>query len=256
MESRSKPLASARIAALAVGIGMVLFFFAVPSHGQTVVTSTSLTAAVARAAGAKEIRTLTPADVKHPPEYELKPSDVAKLDGIQVVVYAGYERMVQKLLDVSGSKGIQAIKVDTALSPENLIQQARKIAAALHTEKAESAWEELFAAKLAALKAKLAPFAAKRAIVVFHAQPFARWAGLDVIQVLNPGEISVKALTEAVAQRPDIVVDIAHMPAARVIADNAHSRYAQIINFPGVGGTATLEDIFEFNTTQLVKAFQ
>jgi zinc transport system substrate-binding protein len=232
------------------------FLFSTPSYGQTVVASTSLTAAVAKAAGAKEIRILTPADVKHPPEYELKPSDVAKLDGAQAVVYAGYERMVQKLLDVSGGKGVLAIKVDTAMSPESLIRAAQKIAAALHTEKAESVWEESFSARLTALKSKLAPFAGKRAVAVFHAQPFARWAGLDVIQVLSPGEISVKALTEAVSKHPDIVVDIAHMPAARVIADNAHSRYAQIINFPGTGGTVTLEDIFDFNTTQLVKGFQ
>jgi hypothetical protein len=46
------------------------------------------------------------------------------------------------------------------------------------------------------------------------------------------------------------------MPAAKVIADNARCRYTQVINFPAVQGTVTLEDVFEFNATQVMKAFQ
>jgi zinc transport system substrate-binding protein len=74
--------------------------------------------------------------------------------------------------------------------------------------------------------------------------------------VVPPGELSLKAVADAVAKQPEIVVDILHMPAAKVIADNARCRYTQVINFPGVQGTTTLEDIFEFNTAQIVKAFQ
>jgi zinc transport system substrate-binding protein len=241
---------------LLIVIAAVLAICSTPSPAQTVVASTSLTAAMAKAAGAKEVRVLTPMDVKHPPEYELRPSDLLKFEGAQAVVFGGYERMVSKLLETSGGRNMQAIKVDTTTSPENLIQQTRKIAAALGTEKAQALWEKTFNAKLSVLKEKLAPFAEKRIVVVAHGLPFARWAGLDIVQVVNPGELSVKALAEAVAKHPDIVVDVLHMPAARVIADNAKSRYVQVINFPGIEGTTTIEDVFEFNTKQLIKAFQ
>ena len=51
-------------------------------HAENVVlASTSLTAAIARAAGASEIRVLTPVETKHPPEYELTPSDLLKFEG-------------------------------------------------------------------------------------------------------------------------------------------------------------------------------
>lgn len=87
------------------------------------------------------------------------------------------------------------------------------------------------------------------------AQPFASWVGLSIVQIINPGELSPKAIADAIGQKPELVVDILHLPVARVIAENAQCKYIQIINFPGVGNTQTLEDIFEYNTVQLMKAF-
>ena len=46
------------------------------------------------------------------------------------------------------------------------------------------------------------------------------------------------------------------MPVAKVIADNARCRYAQLINFPGVDKTATLEDVFEYDAARIVKALK
>jgi len=226
-------------------------------HAENVVlASTSLTAAIARAAGASEIRVLTPVETKHPPEYELTPSDLLKFEGASVVVYAGYERMVPRLLETSKNKNLVAIQVDTATSPDNLIAQTRKVAGVLHKEKEQQLWEKNFLEKLKALKVELAPFAEKRAVVHLQAQFFSRWAGLSVLQIVPPGEISGKALAEAIAKKPDIVVDILHMPVARIIAENARCRYAQLINFPGVEKTVTLDDVFEYNTRQIIKAFR
>jgi zinc transport system substrate-binding protein len=248
------PLRKVLFVALVLLLGV--FALGPTAHAQTVVASTSLTGALARAAGASEVRILTPADVKHPPEYELRPSDLAKFDGATAVVYAGYERMVQKLVETSKGKGLSVVQVDTTTAPDNFIAQARKIASALHTEKEEQTWEKGFQEKLATLKSTLSPYAGKKAVVHLHAQGFARWAGLSVVQVVMPGEISPKAVADAVAKQPDIVVDILHMPVAKVIADNARCRYTQLINFPGIDKTATVEDIFEYDTTQVVKAFK
>ncbi len=222
---------------------------------QTVVASTSLTGAIAKAAGAAEVRILTPAEAKHPPEYELRPSDLLKVEGASMVVYAGYEKMVAKLAEVSKSKNLVSVQVNTAMSPENIIAQTKKVAEVLHTEKQQQVWEKSFVEKLNGLKAKLAPFAGKNAVVHLQAQAFARWSGLSVVQVISPGEISPKAMADAIAKKPDIVVDILHFPAVRMIADNARCRYALLINFPGIAGTATLDNVFEYNTTQVVRAF-
>ena len=224
--------------------------------GQVVVASTSLTGAIARAAGAQEVRVLTPADAKHPPEYDLKPTDLLKLEGADVAVYAGYERMVPRLVETSRNKHITVVQVDTAISPENLIAQVHKVAGVLESGKEAASWEKSFLLTLGSLKGKLALVAGKRAVVHWHAKPFATWAGLTVIQVVPLGELTPRVIADSIAQKPDVVVDIVHAPVAGTIADNAKCRYVQLINFPGVGNTASLEDIFAYNTNQLIKAFR
>jgi len=223
---------------------------------ETVVASTSLAGAMARAAGAKEVRVLTPDGLTHPPEYELKPSDLLKMEGATLIVYAGYEKMVSKLLETSKNKNILALQIDTTTSPENLINQVRKISKALKTDKEGASWEVSFAEKISGLKKNISSFSGKRAAVHFHAQPFARWAGLSAVHVFKPGELTPKAISDAIAQGPELVVDILHMPMLKVVAENAKCKYLQVINFPGVENTKTLEDIFEYNATQLMKAFQ
>ena len=235
---------------------LIVLMHASALQAQTVVASTSLTGALARAAGAAEVRLLTPAHVKHAPEYELRPSDIPMLDGASAVIYAGYERMVQRLVETSKAKNLSTVQVDTTTSPDNLIAQARKIAAVLHTEKKEQVWEKGFLERLANLKARLVSYAGKKAVVHLQAQALAKWAGFSVVQVVPPGEQSPKAIADALAKQPDIVVDILHMPVAQMIADNAHCRYVRLINFPGEEKTLTLEDVFEYNTAQIVKAFR
>ena len=221
-----------------------------------VAASTSLTGALATAAGAREVRILAPVDIKHAPEYDLKPSDLQKLEGAQAVIYAGYERMVSKLVETSRNKNMLAIQVNTETSPDNLVAQARKIAVSLKTEKEAAAWENTFRERLKALKAALSSVSGRRAVVHFHAQPFARWAGLSVVQVVRPGELTPKVIADAIAQKPDVVIDILHSPVAKTIADNAQTKYVQVINFPGAGNTVTLDDLFEYNAKELLKAFR
>jgi zinc transport system substrate-binding protein len=236
--------------------GVLTLFVQRGAAQEVVVASTSLTGAIAKAAGAREVRVLTTGDISHPPEYDLKPSDVLKFEGANIVVYAGYEKMVPKLLETSRSKNLLALRIDTTTSPENLMTQARKMAEILKNEQEERAWEQRFLAELKDLQKKLSPFLGKRAIVHLHAQPFSRWAGLNVVQVIPAGELTPKSVADAIAQKPELVVDILHFPVAKMIAENAKCRYVQVINFPGVDNTVTLEDIFKYNSNRLVKSFQ
>ncbi|MDI7260069.1 MAG: metal ABC transporter permease [Thermodesulfobacteriota bacterium] len=237
--------------------GILLLNLPSPALAQEgVVASTSLTGAIARAAGAKEMRIIASSEMKHPPEYDLKPSDLLKFEGAKVVIYAGYERMVGKLLETSKNKNILAIQVDTTTSPENLITQVRKISKILKTENEGQAWEEGFSEKLKALKKRIASLSGRHAVVHRFAQPFAQWAGLSILQVIQPGELTSRAISDAIGKNPELVVDILHFPNAKVIAENARCKYIQVINFPGVENTKTIEDLFEYNCTQLLKVFQ
>jgi len=235
---------------------VILFFPTTPMAKEVVVASTSLAGAIAKAAGAKEVRILTPGEIRHPPEYDLKPSDLLRFEGANIVVYGGYERMVQKLLETSRNRNIMAIQIDTDTSPENLVNQVRKISKMLGTEKERQAWEESFVERLKLLQKKISPYSGRKAVVHRFAQPFARWAGLHVVQIISPGELTPKVIADAVMQKPELVVDILHFPNVKVIAENAKCKYIQVINFPGVENTKTIEDIFEYNSAQLLKIFQ
>ncbi len=95
-----------------------LFLLSFPTLAQNVVVaSTSLTGAIARAATAREVRVLAPSEMRHPPEYDLKPSDLLKFEGADVVVYAGYEKMVPKLLETSRNRNILAIRIENVHIP-------------------------------------------------------------------------------------------------------------------------------------------
>ena len=164
--------------------------------------------------------------------------------------------MVPKLLEASKNKNILAIQINTDTAPENLISQARKVSEILKTEKEEKAWEERFTGRLKELQKKISPYSGKRAVVHKFAQPFAQWAGLLVVQLFSPGELTPRVIGDSIAKHPDLVVDIYHTPMAQAIAENAKCKYIQVINFPGVNHTQSLEDLFEYNAAQLIKAFQ
>ncbi|MEW6377362.1 MAG: hypothetical protein AB1502_16420 [Thermodesulfobacteriota bacterium] len=159
-------------------------------------------------------------------------------------------------LETSKNRNILAIQIETSISPKSLIAQARKISKVLKTEKEEQAWEERFLEKLKGLQKQISSFSGKRAVVHRFAQPFAHWAGLSIVQVISPGELTPKVIGGAIAKKPELVLDIHHFPIAKVIAENAKCKYVQVINFPGVGNTKNLEDLFQYNSIQLLNAFQ
>lgn len=256
MQKSANPFVSGLLLLL-VEISVMLFSFPLATLAQgVVVASTPLVGAIARAAGAKEVRIISPEGTRHPPEYDLKPSDLSKLEGAKIVVYGGYERMISKLLETSREKNILLLQIGAETSPESLIASARKISRALKTEKEEQIWEKEFIEKLKALQKKISPFSGKRAIVHQYAYSFSKWANLSIVQMISPGELTPKVVADAVAQKPELVVDVLHFPVARVIAENAKCKYIQIINFPGVENIRTLEDVFEYNSIRVTKAFQ
>ncbi len=258
MQKLKKVFTGRRISALMFLMGWmgVLNFPSLTSGQEAVVASTSLAGVIAKAAGAKEVRVIVSSEMRHPPEYDLKPSDLLKLEGAKVVIYGGYERMVSRLLETSKNKNIFPIQINTETSPENLVSQARKISEVLKTEKEEQVWEKKFLEKLEELQKRILLFSGKRAVVHRFALPFAQWVGLQVAQIVNPGELTPKVMADAVSNNPELVVDIYHFPVAQAIAQNAKCAYVQVINFPGVDNTKTLEDIFEYNVFQLTKAYR
>ncbi|GHV30326.1 hypothetical protein AGMMS4952_17180 [Spirochaetia bacterium] len=247
----------------------ILVFFAVSSllfaggkkdaeaapTGKVVLASTSWVAAIARAAGAEDVRILAPLDLRHPPEYELKPSDLAAASKADIIIYAGWEQFAKKLADTAGSAGIQTITVTTSNAPEEFRAAAEKIATVLGTEDKLAEWWNGFEPFAADLREKIiAAYPDKRAVVQRMQTPFAAWLGFEIIGEYGPAEPSPAVILEMVQLRPALVIDNYHGPSGQPIAEAAKAPYAELLNFPGKDGTFSIEDVFRYNADVLIKA--
>ncbi len=228
--------------------------FAAAQPGR-VVASTSWTAGLARAAGASEVVTLAPLELKHPPEYELKPSDLQAVRGAALVVFGGYEKFAKRLAEAAGGGGVRVLEVYTDNIPSVIKEEARKIAEALGTLPAYEAWAKDFDALTEALRSQVrAAFQDRRAVVQKYQKTAAEWYGFEVLGTFGPGEPSPAVVLDLVKLQPALVIDNYHNPTGKPVAAARKVPYAELINFPGKDGTRTLEDVYRYNARVLLDA--
>jgi len=234
----------------AAALSCILCLAALPAAAQPgrVVASTSWTAALARAAGAVEIVTIAPLELRHPPEYEIKPSDLLAVRGASLVVYGGYERFAKRLAEAAGGDRIRTLEVYTDNIPSVIKAESRKIAEALGTLSAWETWARSFDELTESLRRQvLAAYPARRAVVQRYQKTAAEWVGFEVVGTFGPGEPSPAAVLDLVKLAPNLVIDNYHNPTGKPVAEALKAPYVELINFPGRAGTLTLEDVYRYN---------
>jgi hypothetical protein len=226
-----------------------------PDSGEKViVASTSWVAAIAEAAGAKNVRILAPVELKHPPEYELRPSDLMLVSGADYVLYAGWERFAEKLTETAGV-GATIVRIRTDNDPAVLQEEAEKLAAMFGTEESFRSWRSEFDRLTEDIQLKIhQAYPDRRAVVQRMQLPFIRWLGFEIIGEYGPAEPSPALIVELARLGPVLVIDNYHGPSGTPIAEAAGVPYAELINFPGKDGTKTLADVFQYNLDILIKA--
>jgi zinc transport system substrate-binding protein/iron/zinc/copper transport system substrate-binding protein len=225
------------------------------SEKVVILASTSWVAAIAEAAGLENVRILAPVDLKHPPEYELKPSDLQLVRESRTILYAGWEMFAQKLAETADSSNIVVIKVNTTNDPDTLIAEAQKLSRQFGTVAAFEQWKARFKSLISDIQTNvLAAYPDKRAVVQRMQTPFIKWLGFEITGEYGPAEPSPGVILDLVNLKPALVVDNYHGPSGAPIAEAAKAPYAELINFPGKGGTKTLEDVFRYNADVLIKA--
>jgi hypothetical protein len=110
-----------------------------PPNG-LIVASTSWVAAIAYCAGAEKVHVLAPVDLRHPPEYELKPSDLSAASKASLIMYAGWERFAEKLAETAGSAGVKVLQITVSNDPGDIKAEAGKIAELLGTTEKYRVW--------------------------------------------------------------------------------------------------------------------
>ena len=220
---------------------------------QSVLASTSWTAAFALAAGAQEVEVLAPYTYAHPPEYELRPSDISRVNRADLIIYAGYETMASRLVDAAGVDSESLLRINTIHSWPVIVESVGSIAQELNTV----AQAEI---NLAEIRSFLDQWKDQLAadypnglpgVVHFHQQGLAREIGIDVIGVYGPGPLQARQIKDLTDLGPVVIIDNGHNPIGSPLQESSTASLVTWYNFPNDQASATILDVLKGNRSAL-----
>lgn len=246
-----------RVLSLILAAALFLSLGGVAEAQQQVLATTPWTAAFARVAGAQEVDLLAPYEMRHPPEYELRATDLRRIEEADLVVYAGYERMIERLQRSLGDGNVSSVQITTVHTMETLEKSAMSIAAALGTEEAArrnlAEIEEFFAD----WRRELASFGLDEAPVIVHGFQAALMGdlGVNVVGTFGPGPLEAQQIARLSGSDPVVIIDNWHNQVAQPLTETLPGvSVASFVNFPGHEGTRTILDVLRYNRRMLREA--
>ncbi len=224
------------------------------SSPKGVVATTGWTAAYALAAGATDISILAPYEMVHPSEYELRPGDIGRLTGANLVVYAGYEVMVNQIKTGLKIPEERLLMISTGYKLEEIEKSVMLIAKSLGTEAvAGRNMEEirlLFAEGREAVHQK--GLDTLPALVHFFQESIAEELGIKSLMVFGPAPPEPRQILAMAQTNATLIIDNAHNPVGGPMRDILKDGdYKQLLNFPGLYQTRTIADVIQYNISQL-----
>ena len=246
-----------RIAGLFLTLLMVSGLTSLAAGTPKVAATNSWTAAYCRAAGIEDVRILAPVNLQHPPDYELRPSDIPALMDADIIVFAGYEGMMDRIRSSIAGTETELLQISTGYSPAVIAESVNLIAAAAGTEDRaaenltliDEAWET------AETRIQEAGLNWKKAAVHFHQGPFAWTVGLFEVASFGPPPPGPKLITEIAESGAELILDNWHNPIAAPLTEVLpEAVVVTLINFPGPYGTEDLADVILMNAEILVSA--
>ena len=239
-------------------IVLVFFVSLVPLAAQQkpmrVVATTTWTAALAAAAGVTDVITLAPSDLRHPAEYEMKPSDVFSLRGADLIIASGFEVMTKKLAEAAGSQKIRVLQIGADYSLETMKRSILAVAAVTGTETEARANIAALEGFFASWKAELGAKGLFGAAVLGHVfqLPLLKELGFTVRGAFGPGPLEAAQIAKLSMQKADFIIDNWHNEVGEPLRETLPTtRYVSLINFPGPDGTVTLLDVLADNKKRL-----
>ncbi len=200
-----------------------------------IVASTSWTALIAEAAGAENVTVLAPVEMRHPPEYDFKPSDVQALLEADWIIMAGYEGFMNQMIAANNISEEKIIRITTTNTAAVLIEQTKAIAEKLGTTELQQAWENQLTEAMDNILALATEkeVAETRVLVHMHMQAFVRSLGYNVVGVFSPEDSSPAKMGELAALNPDLIIDNYHNAQGETLGEMTGALRVELRNFPG-----------------------
>lgn len=235
----------------------MLIGFSFSAKAQNVVATNAWTAAFAEAAGAKNVTVLAPFQMQHPTEYELRPGDIPRVMKADLIVFAGYETMIDKMrkgLHVDESKMLQ---IDTRYDLPTIRKSIMKIAERLGTKEQAEANIQQIETVIDEAKETLKKdgILNKPVLVHFFQKPLAKELGLQVAGVFGPAPPEARQIGDMSKTNAMLIIDNAHNPVGKPLKEVLpDAQLVSLLNFPGTHHTKTLLDVIRYNVQQLTRA--
>ena len=222
-----------------------------------VLASTSWAAAFADIAGANEVESIAPVNLRHPPEYEITVSDVQKISDSEVFIFAGFERMMKTLGTKVPNKGTSIqITLDNSLA--TVKESTLKIAQALGTEEIQKErYAEYEKQVKDGLKKCTKKKLNKKKVICNKNQTYlAKELGFEIAAVFGPGPVSSEELLEAKKAGYDLIIDNIHNPTGKPLTEVLpKAKYIEWRNFPEAVEHDALKKVVSDNIDLLLAQF-
>lgn len=226
------------------------------SKTQKYVASTSWVAAIAELAGIDDVVTVAPANLKHPPEYEITADDMANVVNAKLFMHAGYEKMMKTLGDAAQLDSDRIVKVKTTNTLENLSDMVDMLSQKAGTqEKAAERFGE-FQELIEDARERIAQSPNKDIEIYANVNQaeFARDLGLNVVSTFGAGALTAAQIEEAHSKAYPLVIDNLHSPVASPITQvSPDSSIITWRNFPDHLGDDALYNVVKDNLESLWK---
>ena len=226
-----------------------------PAKNDTVVVATnSWTAAYAKAAGAKNVVVLASFEMAHPAEYELRPSDIPVIVRARVIIFAGYETMVNRLQTGMNLNPDVLLKIETDYNMASIEKSVMDIAQRLGTEKIALQNLDSIRHLLSTGKAQFdqTGLNGTPVLVNLFQQSIVKEMGFGLAGIFGPAALEAGDIEKMAKAGSQIVIDNEHNPVGLPLAGiKTGVVYRQLLNFPGLHHTVTLQDVIRYNIRQL-----
>lgn len=203
------------------------------SENIKIVATNSWTAAFAQMAGVIPDQ-LAPSEMQHPPEYDLKPSDVIKIKNADFLIFAGYENLMKTVFQSFNKDEEKLIKIKTSYVPKVLEESVLKIAANSQSvevaEKNVSQYKNEFEKSINLINES--GLYGSEVIVHFHLKSLIEALGFKVIGVFGPTPLEARQIKDMVDLSPDLIIDNYHNPLGKPLAEITKKRRIELKNFP------------------------
>ncbi|MCR4580794.1 MAG: ABC transporter substrate-binding protein [Treponema sp.] len=204
--------------------------------GPVITASTSWSAAFADIAGIDQVTAIAPANLRHPPEYEITVLDIVKIQDSDIFIFAGFERMMKTLAtalssELENPKPMQ-VKITLDNSIETVSRETRKIAEITHTE-AEN--EKRLAEYVKVIENAKKKYEGKKIRVLCNKNQIylAKDLGFEVAAIFGPGPVTSEQILDAQENKYDMIIDNVHNPVgAPLVEVSPDSKYIIWRNFP------------------------